>query len=59
MESSTTYVALETMIEQHWEFVQYFDFEKTLGLLEQKGLITAKEHQDLLELAKKMRLSGA
>jgi hypothetical protein len=49
-------MAIETMIQGGWLWMQFEELEKLLDLLEQKGLITAREHQDLLTLAKKMKI---
>ena len=56
MENSASYMAIETMIQGGWLWMQFEELEKLLDLLEQKGLITAREHQDLLTLAKKMKI---
>ena len=56
MENNDTYIALDTMVRQGWLFKGYFEFEKLLDALEKKNLITAVEHQALIELAKKMSL---
>ena len=56
MENSASYMAIETMIQVGWLWMQFEELEKLLDLLEQKGLITAREHQDLLTLAKKMKI---
>ena len=56
MENSTSFMAIETMIQGGWLWMQFEELEKLLDLLEQKGLITAREHQELLALAKKMKI---
>ena len=56
MENSASYMAIETMIQGGWLWMQFEDLEKLLDLLEQKSLVTTREHQDLLALAKKMKI---
>ena len=52
MENSSSYVALETMLKQGWLFMSPAELERTLYLLEQKGLISPAERKALSELAK-------
>ena len=52
MENSSSYVALETMLKQGWLFMSSAELERTLHLLEQKGLISPAERKALNELAK-------
>lgn len=56
MENSTSYMAIETMIQGGWFWMQFEDLEKLLDLLEKKDLITNREHQDLLELARRLKI---
>lgn len=54
MENSTSYMAIEAMIQQGWIIMSFAELEKHLDLLESKGLISASEHKALLELARKL-----
>jgi hypothetical protein len=56
MENSSSYVALEGMLQQGWIFMSFTELERVLRLLEKKGLITPAEHSALLDLAKKLGL---
>jgi hypothetical protein len=56
MENSSSYVALEGMLQQGWIFMSFAELERVLRLLEKKGLITPAEHSTLLDLAKKLGL---
>ncbi|HLO28028.1 MAG TPA: hypothetical protein VK249_02765 [Anaerolineales bacterium] len=49
-------MAIETMIQGGWFWMQFEDLEKLLDLLEKKDLITNREHQDLLELARRLKI---
>ena len=59
MESTASFLALETMLRQGWLMTSFADFEHSLDLLEQKGQISAAEHQALLALAAKLGLDQA
>lgn len=54
MENSTSYMAIEAMIQQGWIIMSFAELEKHLDLLESKGLISTSEHKALLELARKL-----
>jgi environmental stress-induced protein Ves len=54
MENTSSYLALEGMLQQGWVFMSFAELERTLCLLEKKGLITCVEHQALNELARKL-----
>jgi hypothetical protein len=56
METTASFLALETMLRQGWLMTSFPDFKHLLDLLEQKEQITAAEHQTLLELAEKLEL---
>jgi hypothetical protein len=56
METTASFVALETMLRQGWLMTSFPDFKHLLDLFEQKGQITSAEHQALLELAEKLDL---
>jgi hypothetical protein len=58
MENSASYVAIETMLEGGWLWMQFEELERLLNLLEKKGLITQREHQDLLALARRMKIDN-
>jgi hypothetical protein len=58
MENSASYVAIETMIEGGWLWMQFEELEKLLDLLEKKGLISSTEHQELLALARRMKIDN-
>jgi hypothetical protein len=51
MAFSATYIAIEAMLQQGWVMMNLAEFEKLLGLLVDKGMISASEHSALLELA--------
>ena len=52
--NSASFIAIESMIQKGWVIVSFTEFEKHLDLLEEKGLISASEHQALLVLARKL-----
>jgi len=52
MAISTTYIAIEAMLQQGWVMMNLAEFEKLLDLFEQKAMISPAEHLELLELAK-------
>jgi hypothetical protein len=54
MENSSSYLALEGMLQQGWVFMSFAELERVLYLLEKKGLVTCAEHQALTELARKL-----
>lgn len=54
MEYSTTFVAYEELIKSGWLKYQSLDLVKALDILEKHGLINAREHEELLNLAKKI-----
>jgi|GEM_PF-2654825 hypothetical protein len=54
MENSSSYLALEGMLQQGWVFMRFSELERALCLLEKKGLINCAEHQALTELARKL-----
>jgi hypothetical protein len=54
MENSSSYLAFEGMLQQGWVFMNFAELERSLHLLEKKGLITPAEHQALTELARKL-----
>jgi hypothetical protein len=56
MESTSTYVALEALMQNGWLVLALPELEKSLQFLEEKGLITTAECQALLELAKMLRV---
>jgi hypothetical protein len=56
MESTASFLALETMLRQGWLMTGFSDFKHLLDLFEQKGQLTAAEHRTLLELAEKLEL---
>lgn len=51
MEHTTSYIAIQDMIQHGLLAMIFSDLSKTLTLLEQGGLITKAEHEDLLALA--------
>jgi len=57
MENTATFVALEGMMRNGWLIMARTDLEKSLTVLEEKGLITSTEHQALLELARKLQVN--
>jgi len=52
MAISTTYIAIEAMLQQGWVMMNLAEFEKLLDLFEQKAMISPAEHSELLQLAK-------
>jgi hypothetical protein len=58
MKASGSYVVVETMIRQNK--LMLFELKHLVDSLERRGLITAPEHQSLLQLGEKMlpRLPG-
>ena len=54
MENSSSYLALEGMLQQGWVFMSFTELERVLHLLEKKGLITPVEHKALTELARNL-----
>jgi hypothetical protein len=54
MENSTSYIAIEAMMQQGWIIMSFAELEEYLELLESKGLISASERKVLLELARKL-----
>jgi len=54
MENSTSYMAMEAMIQKGWIVMSFAELEEHLDLLESKGLISASERKTLLELARKL-----
>ena len=56
MAISTTYIAIEAMLQQGWVMMNLAEFEKLLDLLEQRDMISPDEHHQLLELAKSSEL---
>ncbi len=59
MENSTTFVAYEELIKSGWLKYQSLDLEKALEILEKHGLINAREHEELLNLAKKIGMDAS
>jgi len=52
--NSTSYVAIEAMIQQGWVIMTFPELEKYLEAFERKGLITPSERYALLNLARKL-----
>lgn len=50
METSSTYMALEEMINKSWVTDDITEFNQVLDRYVQQGRITAEEHQTLIEL---------
>jgi hypothetical protein len=57
MAFSATYIAIEAMLQQGWVMMNLFEFEKLLGLLVEKGMISGSEQNALLELAGDLNLN--
>ena len=56
METSSSFTALETMLQQGWFLLQFPEFKNLLDKLEKTNVISSTEHQVLLELAKQLCL---
>ena len=56
METSSSFTALETMLQQGWFLLQFPEFKNLLDRLEKTNVITSTEHKVLLERAKQQCL---
>ena len=56
MGNSACYLTIRTMLQDGSLIMSYSDLVKTLELLASENLITADEHQELLELAQEIKL---
>jgi hypothetical protein len=55
MENSSSYVAIEAMIQQGWVSMSFPELEKYLETFEKKGLLTPSERNALLDLARRLK----
>lgn len=58
MDDTSSFAALELMIHQGWFWDQFERLEALLDDLARKNVITAAEHQSLLELAKRLSIDS-
>lgn len=56
MKPSSTYITVQKMIQHGLLVVIFPQFAQTLALLEERGLFTAAEHSDLLQLAEQITI---
>ena len=54
MEHTATYIAIQDIMQHDLLAMVFFNFPNTLALLEQRGLITKAEYDDLLSQAEQM-----